>query len=230
MLQATTCPSCNTPEIKSKPVKISPETGERLSMLASYGGLAILLFGVFFVFLGLATLLNIIPEKVNGGGLVILAVIFIAPGFFLVYPWLKGGQEVLIEYKCRQCKHQWRWMENHDVFLLKAWLPGSLGILSETWMELGPNWFTLKNFNKHFDIRKEKASRQIEFLTTTYNGTGINSKLTGQPMINVGRRDGTIKGIVLESDGFQKLQQWVPTATARRCQNDLAAQRIAKLG
>ncbi len=214
MSQASTCPKCGTTDIKHKIVKINPNTGERLSMLATGGGAVLLFIGILLAVLGLV---RMIKGDDDGSGVMslVVAFIFLAPGIFLIYPWAKGGQEPLHEFKCKQCKHQWRWMEKTDVSLLKAWVPGSLGILSQTWMELGPNWFTLKDFNKHFDIRKEKAARQIEFLSATYTGTGANSALTGQPLINVGRMDGAIKGIVLEADGFEKLKQWVPPATAK---------------
>lgn len=214
MSQPASCPKCGTTEFKIKTVKINPNTGERLSMFFTVSGAVLLSIGLLLALLGLANL----PNKGSDGALFLFVAVifFITPGVYLLYPWIKGGQEPLIRYECKKCRHRWCWMEKYEIHLLKAWLPGPLNIPSQTWMELGPNWFTLKDFDKHFDIRKDKASRQIEFLSTTYTGT--NSDLTGQPMVNVGSPNGTIAGIVLEADGFEKLRQWVPPATVKDVQ------------
>lgn len=215
MLAPTLCPKCSAIEIKVKTVAVNPETGTRIHLIETVTGALCLIIGTAFLLVGLLNLHKAEDVWLNIVLMLVIVAVFYGPGFYMVFPWLKGG-ETLREYTCQTCKHQWRWMENREVQLLKAWLPGPWGTLTDdVWMELGPTWLRLNTFDKKFTIQQSKAARQIEFLTTTYEGSGLAVKQNGLPMINVGRIEGTINGIVLEEDGFRKLREWVPPQTVQ---------------
>ncbi|MBX3083121.1 MAG: hypothetical protein KF716_15930 [Anaerolineae bacterium] len=211
------CPKCQTTDISTKVVTIDAASGKRLSLPVTAVGGIFIAIGVILGVLSVISAITSSPaQDPSPTAIVVLGLmmvlLFAGPGLYLAAPYVQADRRQLSEYHCKQCRHEWHRMEGAEITLLKVWVPGSLGSMVPSLVELAPNWLRVKGIDKTLHILKDHAARQIEFTGRKHTGKTAAGDINGYPLVTFNSAQGRLKHVAVQPESYQQLCAWVPSA------------------